>query len=87
MKKKIACLVVLLMAMFSLQVSDGVYAKPADDLGTVKVKGYTKANGTQVKEYTWKKKTKPSVQKVSGYTRKDGTVVKGYTRKKSSKSK
>lgn len=47
----------------------------------VKVKGYTKKDGTKVEGYTKTVKDKDTVE-VSGYTRKDGTKVAGYTRKK-----
>ncbi len=56
------------------------------DAKDVQVKGYTKKDGTVVKEHTRNVKDKDTV-KVKGYTKKDGTVVAGYDRKKSSKSK
>jgi hypothetical protein len=40
----------------------------------VKVKGYTKKNGTKVEGYTKTVKDKNTVE-VKGYTKKDGTVV------------
>ncbi len=49
----------------------------------VKVKGYTKKDGTKVEGYTKTVKDKDSdTVEVKGYTKKDGTKVVGYTRKK-----
>lgn len=51
----------------------------------VKVKSYTKKDGTVVAGYTKTVKDKDSdsdTVKVKAYTKKDGTKVEGYTRKK-----
>jgi hypothetical protein len=63
---------------------DGPATPPATD--TVKVKGYTKKDGTKVAGYERKKRgaaaaAEPATQQVAGYTKKDGTKVAGYTRK------
>jgi len=69
-------------------------AKDATATGaeTVKVKGYTKKDGTKVEGYERKKNSKTEaapaddMQQVKGYTKKDGTKVAGYTRKKATKA-
>jgi hypothetical protein len=50
----------------------------------VKVKGYTKKDGTKVDGYTREVKD-PDTIKVKGYTKKDGTKVEGYERKRATK--
>lgn len=56
----------------------------ASDAREVKVKSYTKKDGTKVSGYTKTVKEYDTV-KVSGYTKKDGTKVKSHTRKRSTK--
>ena len=68
--KNILIVLVLMVATMS-----GALAKE------VKVKGYTKKDGTKVEGYTKSVKDKDTVE-VKGYTKKDGTKVAGYTRKK-----
>lgn len=73
MKQLIALLFVIMLG-----TAHGVDAKE------VKVKGYTKKDGTKVEGYTRtvKDKADPDTVEVKGYTKKDGTKVAGYTRKK-----
>jgi len=68
--KKVLIVLVLMLATMS-----GALAKE------VKVKAYTKKDGTKVAGYTRDVKDKDTVE-VKGYTKKDGTKVAGYTRKK-----
>ncbi len=68
--KNILVILVLIAATMS-----GAMAKE------IKVKGYTKKDGTKVEGYTKTVKDKDTVE-VAGYTKKDGTKVAGYTRKK-----
>ncbi len=68
----------LLSLAIMLGTASGVAAKD------VKVKGYTKKDGTKVEGYTRHDKD-PDTVKVKGYTKKDGTKVEGYERKKSTK--
>lgn len=51
------------------------------DAREVKVKSYTKKDGTKVAGYTKTVKNSDTI-KVAGYTKKDGTKVKAYTRKR-----
>ncbi len=66
---------ILIIAVLMLITVSGAFAKE------VKVKGYTKKDGTKVEGYTKTVKDKDTVE-VKGYTKKDGTKVEGYTRKK-----
>lgn len=70
------------LAMFALICSTLSAVATAAD--TIKVKSYTKKDGTVVQGYTRTKTSKDEgdVTKVKGYTKADGTKVAGYTRKK-----
>jgi hypothetical protein len=73
---------IVLVAILSFGVFSSAFARD------VKVKGYTRKDGTKVEGYTRHvkdKETSANTVKVKGYTRKDGTKVEGYERKKSSK--
>ena len=68
---------ILIIAVLMIATISGAFAKE------VKVKGYTKKDGTKVEGYTKTIKDKdPETVEVKGYTKKDGTKVVGYTRKK-----
>jgi hypothetical protein len=69
---------ILLIAVLLLATINGAFARE------VKVKGYTKKDGTVVAPSTRTIKDKDTVE-VKGYTKKDGTKVAGYTRKKATK--
>ncbi len=66
---------ILIIAVLMLATITGAFARE------VKVKSYTKKDGTKVEGYTKTVKDKDTVE-VAGYTKKDGTKVAGYTRKK-----
>ncbi|MBS1956590.1 MAG: hypothetical protein JST89_20550 [Cyanobacteria bacterium SZAS-4] len=70
---------IIVIAILVLATVSGAFAKE------VKVKGYTKKDGTKVEGYTKTIKDKDADKdtvEVKGYTKKDGTKVAGYTRKK-----
>lgn len=70
---------IILIAVIMFATISGAFAKE------VKVKGYTKKDGTKVEGYTKTVKDKDTDKdtvEVKGYTKKDGTKVAGYTRKK-----
>lgn len=69
----------LLMVLLAITASSGIAKE-------VKVKGYTKKDGTKVEAYTKTVKDKGTVE-VSGYIKKDGTKVAGYNRKKAKTAK
>lgn len=70
--------IIALMFVLVMGTTCGAFAKE------VKVKGYTKKDGTKVEGYTRtvKDKAPADTVEVKGYTKKDGTKVAGYTRKK-----
>jgi hypothetical protein len=72
----------VILSLLSLAIMVGTTS--GVDAKDVKVKGYTKKDGTKVESYTRHDKDSDTV-KVKGYTKKDGTKVEGYERKKATK--
>jgi hypothetical protein len=92
MRRTISAALALILFLFaSLTVPTFAKDAASSDTDTVKVKGYTKKDGTKVEGYERKKTAKKDAvaddtQQVAGYTKKDGTKVAGYTRKKATKA-